>query len=173
MKRKLISVIAVSVLMSACSAVVVPKSRPHFIKLMKEGVGDGMFKSTTYSKTILQSFETAFANIDDKLKGCVPGGYQTMTMRGSQITSSLSVVNRERIEKVSPTKAEITIQQKHSSTILQSKGGFYLLAADLHKIDERSIKIDFYTANHYKKIADAIEQWSKGSQKCHGIGGNP
>ena len=87
--------------------------------------------------------------------------------------SSLSVHNNQRVERVSRDKAEITIQQIHSSTAMQSEGGFYLLAADVLRQDNKSVRIDFYTAKHYAGIADAIEKWAQGSPKCHGIGGNP
>ena len=86
--------------------------------------------------------------------------------------STLSVQNNQRVERVSPNKAEITVQQYHSSTVGQSEGGFYLLAADVLRVDNKSVRIDFYTAKHYAVIADAIEKWAQGSQNCHGIGGN-
>lgn len=149
-----------------------PTSRTHFIELMKEETGVGPFKRMVFSKTVPKSFDEAFANIDDKLQGCVPGGYQTTTIRGSSM-STQSVKNNDRIERVSPNKAEITIQQYHSGTVMQSEGGFYLLAADLNRLSENSVRIDFFTGKHYLGIAEAIEQWANGSEKCHGIGGNP
>lgn len=155
--------------LSACT---VPTSRTHFMELMKEDSGIGPWKRMTFSKTIDQPFEKAFNNINDKLQGCIPGGYQNVTMRGNNINSEF-VNNNNQIEKVSSDKAEITIQQYHSNTILQSDGGFYLLAADMSRINEHSIKIDFYTGKHYLSIAEAIEFWANGSNKCHGIGGNP
>ena len=66
--------------------------------------------------------------------------------------------NNQRVERVSPDKAEITVQQYHSSTVGQSEGGFYLLAADVLRVDKKSVRIDFYTAKHYAGIADAIEK---------------
>jgi hypothetical protein len=156
--------------LSSCGTV--PTSRSHFIELMKEETGVGPFKRMAFSKTISQPFDAVFDNIDDKLQGCIPGGYQTVTMRGSSM-SSQSVRNNDRIEKVSLGKAEITIQQLHSGTVMQSEGGFYLLAADVNRLDQNSVRIDFYMGKHYLGIAEAVEQWANGSQKCHSIGGNP
>ncbi len=162
----------------ACIGIVscgtVPESRQHYIELLTEeqGTGMGPFKRMVFSKDVAQPFDAVFENIDDKLQGCVPGGYRSTTMRGSSMSSE-TVVNNDRIEKVSENKAEITVQQQHSGTIMQSEGGFYLLAADVHRVDEKSVRIDFFTAKHYIGIADAIEQWANGSQQCHGIGGNP
>ena len=162
----------IALLTSLWSCGTVPTSRAHFIELMKEETGAGPFKRMVFSKDINQSFNDVFANIDDKLQGCVPGGYQTVTMRGSSM-STQSVNNNDRIELVSPDKAEVTIQQYHSGTVMQSEGGFYLLAADVHRTSESSVRIDFYTGKHYLAIAEAIEQWANGSEQCHGIGGNP
>jgi hypothetical protein len=164
----LLSIICIS--LSACGTV--PKSRSHFVELMKEGTGMGPFKRMAFSKVIPKPFAAVFDNINDKLLGCIPGGYQTTTMRGSSM-STLSVTNHNKIEKVTQDKAEITLQHFHSATLMQSDGGFYLLAADLHRIDQTSVRIDFFTGQHYLAIAEAIEQWAQGSQKCHGIGGNP
>ena len=139
---------------------------------MKEESGVGPFKRMVFSREVSQPFDSVFNNIDDKLQGCVPGGYQSTTMRGSSI-STQTVRNNDRIERISEYKAEITIQQQHSGTVMQSEGGFYLLAADLSKIDEKSVRIDFFTGKHYLGIAEAIEHWANGSEKCHDIGGNP
>ena len=175
MKNTLIkacSILGILILVNACGTV--PESRSHYIQLVKEkqGSGVGPFKVLVFSKTITQPFDAVFNNIDDKLQGCVPGGYQSTTMRGSS-TSTLRVANNDRIEKVAPGKAEVTIQQYHSGTVMQSEGGFYLLAADVQALDADSVRLDFYTAKHYIAIAEAIEQWANGSDKCHGIGGNP
>ena len=167
---KYVFLLIICINLFACGTV--PKSREHFVELMKEETGVGPFKRMAFSKTVSQPFDEAFDNIDDKLQGCVPGGYQTVTMRGSSM-STLSVSNNDRIEKVNPDKAEVTIQQYHSATLMQSEGGFYLLAADLIRIDKNTVRIDFFTGKHYLAIAEAIEQWAKGSQQCHGIGGNP
>jgi len=170
MKLKYTFLLIVCISLISCGTV--PKSRGHFIELVKEETGFGPFKRMAFSKRVSRPFDQVFNNIKDKLEGCIPGGYQTMSMRGSSM-SSLSVTNNNRIEKVSKNKAEITMQQKHSSTAMQSTGGFYLLAADIHRIDSKSVRIDFFTGKHYLSIAEAIEQWAKGSNKCHGIGGNP
>ena len=139
---------------------------------MKEQTGSGPFQRMAFSKVVARPFDTVVANIDDKLRRCVPGGYTQTTMGGGSM-STLSVQNNQRVERVSPNKAEITVQQYHSSTVMQSKGGFYLLAADVLRLDNKSVRIDFYTAKHYAGIADAIEKWAQGSQNCHRIGGNP
>lgn len=161
---------ALVISLSACGTV--PQSRAHFIELMKERTGSGPFQRMAFSKVVAQPFDKAVANIDDKLRRCVPGGYAQTTMRGPGV-SSLSVQNNQRVDRVSPNKAEITVQQHHSSTVMQSEGGFYLLAADVLRRDNKSVRIDFYTGKHYAGIAEAIEKWAQGSQKCHGIGGNP
>jgi len=155
--------------LTACGTV--PQSRTHYIELMKEQTGSGPFQRMAFSKVVARPFDTVVTNIDDKLRRCVPGGY-TQTTMGSGGMSTLSVQNNQRVERVSPTKAEITVQQYHSSTVAQSEGGFYLLAADVLRLDNKSVRIDFYTAKHYAGIADAIEKWAQGSQNCHGIGGN-
>jgi hypothetical protein len=139
---------------------------------MKEQTGSGPFQRMAFSKVVARPFDKAVANIDDKLRRCVPGGYTQTAMRGAGV-SSLSVNNNQRVERVSPNKAEITVQQYHSSTVMQSEGGFYLLAADVLRRNKNSVRIDFYTAKHYAGIAEAIEKWAQGSQKCHGVGGNP
>ena len=156
--------------LTACGTV--PQSRGHYIELMKERTGSGPFQRMAFSKVVARPFDTVVANIDDKLRRCVPGGYTQTTMGGGSV-STLSVQNNQRVERVSPNKAEITVQQYHSSTVMQSEGGFYLLAADVLRRDNKSVRIDFYTAKHYAVIADAIEKWAQGSQNCHGIGGNP
>ncbi len=132
----------------------------------------GASQRKIFSKVVTSPFNKAFDNIEQKLKTCVPEGYTQTTVQGTSM-SSLSVKNNQRIERISPDKAEITFQQFHSSTYMQSKGGFYLLAADMVRQDEKSVRLDFYTAKHYIGIANAIEEWASGSQKCHGIGGNP
>ena len=156
--------------LTACGTV--PQSRGHFIELMKEQTGSGPFQRMAFSKVVARPFDTVVANIDDKLRRCVPGGYTQTTMGGGSM-STLSVQNNQRVKRVSPNKAEITVQQYHSSTVMQSEGGFYLLAADVLRRDNKSVRIEFYTAKHYAGIADAIEKWAQGSQNCHGIGGNP
>ena len=171
MKLVNISVSAILAMsLTACGTV--PQSRQHFIELMKEQTGSGPFQRMAFSKVVARPFDTVVANIDDKLRRCVPGGYTQTTMGGGSM-STLSVQNNQRVERVSPNKAEITVQQYHSSTVMQSKGGFYLLAADVLRLDNKSVRIDFYTAKHYAGIADAIEKWAQGSQNCHRIGGNP
>jgi hypothetical protein len=171
MKPRKIGISAVLIIsLSACGTV--PQSRAHFIELMKEGTGSGPFQRMAFSKVVAQPFERAVANIDDKLRRCVPGGYTQTTMSGAAV-STLSVQNNQRVERVSQDKAEVTVQQYHSSTVSQSEGGFYLLAADVLRSDKKSVRIDFYTGKHYAGIADAIEKWAQGSPKCHGIGGNP
>jgi hypothetical protein len=171
MKLQRVSLLVMLVIsLSACGTV--PESREHYIELMKERTGSGSFQRMAFSKVVTRPFDKAVANIEDKLRRCVPGGYTQTTMSGSSV-SSLSVNNNQRVERVSPNKAEITVQQYHSSTVMQSEGGFYLLAADVLRRDKKSIRIDFYTGKHYVGIADAIEKWAQGSQKCHGIGGNP
>ena len=170
MKLRSISLAAISAMsLTACGTV--PQSRTHYIELMKEETGSGPFRRMAFSKVVARPFDTVVANIDDKLRRCVPGGYTQTTMGGGSM-STLSVQNNQRVERVSPNKAEITVQQYHSSTVGQSEGGFYLLAADVRRVDNKSVRIDFYTAKHYASIADAIEKWAQGSQKCHGIGGN-
>lgn len=171
MKLQRISLLAIFVIsLSACGTV--PQSREHYIQLIKDPTGMGSSQKMVFSKVVARPFDKAVANIEDKLRRCVPGGYTQTTMRGSGV-SSLSVKNNQRVVRVSPNKAEITVQQYHSSTVMQSEGGFYLLAADVLRRDRKSIRIDFYTAKHYASIANAIEKWAKGSKKCHGIGGNP
>ena len=171
MKTQQIGLLAILIVcLSACGTV--PQSRAHYIELMKEQTGSGPFQRMAFSKVVAQPFDKAVANIDDKLRRCVPAGYTQTTMRGANM-SSLSVQNNQRIERVSRDKAEITVQQYHSSTVMQSEGGFYLLAADVYRRDKKSVRIDFYTGKHYIGIADAIEKWAQGSKKCHGIGGNP
>jgi hypothetical protein len=171
MKLRYIGLAAILAMsLTACGTV--PQSRAHYIELMKEQTGSGPFQRMAFSKTVARPFDTAVANIDDKLRRCVPGGYR-QTSVGSGGVSTLSVQNNQRVEKVSPDKAEITVQQYHSATVQQSEGGFYLLAADVQRVDKKSVRIDFYTAKHYIGIADAIEKWAQGSQNCHGIGGNP
>jgi hypothetical protein len=171
MKLRNISLAAILAMgLTACGTV--PQSRAHYIELMKEQTGSGPFQRMAFSKVVARPFDTAVGNIDDKLRRCVPGGYR-QTSVGAGGVSTLSVQNNQRVEKVSPTKAEITVQQYHSSTVGQSEGGFYLLAADVLRLDSKSVRIDFYTAKHYAGIADAIEKWAQGSQNCHGIGGNP
>ena len=171
MKVRNISLTAILAMsLTACGTV--PQSRGHFIELMKEKTGSGPFQRMAFSKAVARPFDTVVANIDDKLRRCVPGGYTQTTMGGGSM-STLSVQNNQRVERVSPNKAEITVQQYHSSTVSQSEGGFYLLAADVLRVDNKSVRINFYTAKHYAGIADAIEKWAQGSQNCHGIGGNP
>ncbi|NVK21631.1 MAG: hypothetical protein HWD86_03875 [Kangiellaceae bacterium] len=165
-----IFMLGITCFLSACGTV--PKSRMHFIELMKEESGVGPWKRMAFSKTIEKPFQKAFDNINDKLLGCVPGGYQTVTMRGSSM-SSQSVNNNSRIEKVGSDKAEITIQQYHSGTVMQSDGGFYLLAVDMARVGEQSVRLDFFVGKHYLGLAEAVEHWANGSEKCHGIGGNP
>ena len=167
-----ISVLLLGTIASLCSCGTVPNSRAHFIELMKEESGIGPFKRMVFSKTISEPFDKVIANIDDKLQGCIPGGFQTVTMRGSSM-SSQTVRNNDRIEKVSPDKAEITMQQYHSGTLMQPEGGSYLLAADVFRLSENSVRIDFFTGKYYLGIAEAIEHWANGSEQCHGIGGNP
>ena len=171
MKQRNITLTAILAMsLTACGTV--PQSRGHFIELMKEQTGSGPFQRMAFSKVVARPFDTVVANIDDKLRRCVPGGYTQTTMGGGSM-STLSVQNNQRVERVSPNKAEITVQQYHSSTVMQSEGGFYLLAADVLRLDNKSVRIDFYTGKHYAGIADAIEKWAQGSQNCHGIGGNP
>jgi hypothetical protein len=171
MKLRNISLTAILAMsLTACGTV--PQSREHFIELMKEQTGSGPFQRMAFSKVVARPFDTVVANIDDKLRRCVPGGHTQTTMGGGSM-STLSVQNNQRVERVSPNKAEITVQQYHSSTVMQSEGGFYLLAADVLRLDNKSVRIDFYTAKHYAGIADAIEKWAQGSQNCHRIGGNP
>ena len=171
MKLGNISLAAILVMsLTACGTV--PQSRAHYIELMKEQTGSGPFQRMAFSKVTARPFDKVVANIEDKLRRCVPGGYTQTTMGGGSM-STLSVQNNQRVERVSPNKAEITVQQHHSSTVNQSQGGFYLLAADVLRVDNKSVRIDFYTAKHYAGIADAIEKWAQGSQNCHGIGGNP
>jgi hypothetical protein len=170
MKLEKISLLAILVLsLSACGTV--PQSRAHYIELMKEPTGFGPFQRMAFSKVVARPFDKVVANIDDKLRRCVPGGYTQTTMSGGGM-STLSVQNNQRVERVSRDKAEVTVQQYHSSTAMQSEGGFYLLAADVLRRDKKSVRIDFYTAKHYAGIADAIEKWAQGSKKCRGIGGN-
>ncbi len=172
MKQIMTIVLIVASILSISACGTAPKSRAHFKELMMEGSGVGPWKRMTFSKTIQQSFNKAFGLINKKLQSCVPEGYQTVRMSGGNI-SSQSVNNNSRIERVSAGKAEITVQQFHSGTVMQSEGGFYLLAADMAKISNSSIKIDFFVSKHYLSVADAIENWANGSEKCHGIGGNP
>ena len=170
---KLVNISLAAILaMSLTACGTVPQSRGHFIELMKEQTGSGPFQRMAFSKVVARPFDTVVANIDDKLRRCVPGGYTQTTMGGGSM-STLSVQNNQRVERVSPNKAEITVQQYHSSTVMQSEGGFYLLAADVLRRDNKSVRIDFYTGKHYAGIADAIEKWAQGSQNCHRIGGNP
>ena len=170
---KLVNISLAAILaMSLTACGTVPQSRGHYIELMKEQTGSGPFQRMAFSKVVARPFDTVVANIDDKLRRCVPGGYTQTTMGGGSM-STLSVQNNQRVERVSPNKAEITVQQYHSSTVMQSKGGFYLLAADVLRLDNKSVRIDFYTGKHYAGIADAIEKWAQGSQNCHRIGGNP
>jgi len=173
MKLRNVSLAAI-LAMSLTVCGTVPQSRSHYIELIKEqaGTGSGPFQRMAFSKVVARPFDTVVANVDDKLRRCVPGGYKQTTMGGGSM-STLSVQNSQRVERVSPIKAEITVQQYHSSTVGQSEGGFYLLAADVLRVDNKSVRIDFYTAKHYAGIADAIEKWAQGSQNCHGIGGNP
>ncbi len=138
--------------LTACGTV--PQSRGHYIELMKEQTGSGPFQRMAFSKVVARPFDTVVANIDDKLRRCVPGGYTQTTMGGGSMST-------------------LSVQKYHSSTVSQSEGGFYLLAADVLRRDNKSVRIDFYTAKHYAGIADAIEKWAQGSQNCHGIGGNP
>lgn len=169
---RLLCLVSVTLMLGLSACGTVPESREHFVELMKEGTGVGPFKRLAFTKVVAQPFDAAFANIEDKLAGCVPGGYQSVSMRGSSM-SSLSVSNNQRIERVSAGRAEITIQQYHSATVRQSEGGFYLLAADMRLEGSDSLAIDFYVGQHYLALADAVEQWAKGSDQCHGIGGNP
>jgi hypothetical protein len=171
MKLRNVSLAAI-VAMSLTACGTVPQSRAHYIELMKEQTGSGPFQRMAFSKVVARPFDTVVANIDNKLRRCVPGGYTQTSMGGGNM-STLSVQNNQRVERVSPNKAEITVQQYHSSTVGQSEGGFYLLAADVLRVDNKSVRIDFYTAKHYVGIADAIEKWAQGSQNCNGIGGNP
>ena len=171
MKLRNISLAAI-VAMSLAACGTVPQSLAHYIELMKEQTGSGPFQRMAFSKVVARPFDTVLANVDDKLRRCVPGGYTQTTMASGSM-STLSVQNNQRVERVSPNKAEITVQQYHSSTVGQSEGGFYLLAADVLRVDNNSVRIDFYTAKHYVGIADAIEKWAQGSKSCHGIGGNP
>jgi hypothetical protein len=171
MKQKKIGASTVLIItLSACGSV--PQSREHYIELIKDPSGLGSSQKMVFSKVVPRPFEQVVSNVDDKLRRCIPGGYTQTTMSGSSL-SSLSVQNNQRLERVNPNKAEITVQQYHSSTLMQSEGGFYLLAADILRQDSKSVRIDFYTAKHYANIAAAIEKWAQGSQKCHGIGGNP
>src|SRR5262245_21029568 len=174
MKLPTIVILAAILAISLAACGTVPQSRAHFIELMKEqkGTGSGAFERMIYSKTVARPFDPAVANIDDKLRRCVPGGYRQTTTGGGGV-STLSVQNNQRVERVSPDKAEVTVQQYHSATVQQSEGGFYLVAADVLRVDSKSVRIDFYTVKHYIGIADAIEKWAQGSQSCHGIGGNP
>ncbi len=173
MKLRNVSLAAI-LAMSLTVCGTVPQSRSHYIELIKEqaGTGSGPFQRMAFSKVVARPFDTVVANVDDKLRRCVPAGSKQTTMGGGSM-STLSVQNSQRVERVSPIKAEITVQQYHSSTVGQSEGGFYLLAADVLRVDNKSVRIDFYTAKHYAGIADAIEKWAQGSQNCHGIGGNP
>lgn len=166
----LISLLAISVVMAACGTV--PQSREEFVHAIQNYNGLMASQTLVYSKEMDQPFDKAFANIEDKLARCIPEGYTETSMRGN-LGFSNTVHNNQRIERVSPDKAEITIQQHHSDTYRQSEGGSYLLAADLFKQGNNKVRLDFYTGKHYASIAEAIEQWSAGSQKCHGIGGNP
>lgn len=165
-----------TVLVIAClilaSCMTVPESREHFVDLMKVESGSGPFKRMAFSKSVSHSFNDVFNRIDKKLNTCVPEGFTSTTMRSNSMSSN-SVTNNDRIVKVSANTAEITIQQHHSDTLMQSDGGFFLLAGDVIGVDDGSARIDFYTSKHYLNIADAIEQWANGSSKCHGVGGNP
>ncbi len=166
---KISASVLVTVTMAACGTV--PQSRSHYIELVKDYKGWGASQRLVFSKTVERPFEKVVADIGDKLQRCVPGGYSQTTVRGGSM-SSLSVKNNQRIAVVSEDKAEVTVQQFHSSTAMQSKGGFYLLAADVFRQGKGAVRIDFYTGKHYAGLAEAIEKWAQGSQRCHGIGGN-
>src|SRR5713101_2818339 len=170
MKLRNVSLAAI-LAMSLTVCGTVPQSRSHYIELIKEqaGTGSGSFQRMAFSKVVARPFDSVVADAFNKLRRCVPAGSKQTTMGGGSM-STLSVQNSQRVERVSPIKAEITVQQYHSSTVGQSEGGFYLLAADVLRVDNKSVRIDFYTAKHYAGIADAIEKWAQGSQNCHGIG---
>lgn len=170
MKRLKAAALA-ALILSVAGCGTVPQSRQHYIETLQDYSGFGSSQKMIFSKTVNQSFEPAVSNIEDKLMSCIPEGYSQTTVRGIGM-SSLSVKNNQRVERASPDKAEVTVQQFHSSTAMQSKGGFYLLAADVLRQGPDAVRIDFYTSKHYSGIADAIVEWAKGSEKCHGIGGN-
>lgn len=165
-----ILLLAIAATLTACGTV--PQSRQHYIELLQNYDGFGESQMLIYSKEVERPFEAVVANIEAKLNECVPEGYTQTTIRGN-LPSSSTVTNNQRIEIVSRDKAEVTVQQHHTGTAMQSEGGLYLLAADVIREDSNKVRLDFYTGKPYSPIAEAIEKWSGGSGECHGIGGNP
>lgn len=162
-------VATLTLLLTACGTV--PQNRAHFVELMQNPTGLGKSFALVYSKEINAAFDSAVANIGARLEQCIPAGHtQVGTIGGSPHSNTVS--NNHRIEKVSATKAELTIQQHHTDMMMQAEGGNYVLAADLFREGNRSIRMDVYTATTYRPLAQAVEQWAAGSRKCHGIGGN-
>ncbi|WP_308366699.1 MULTISPECIES: hypothetical protein [unclassified Microbulbifer] len=160
--------LAAAAILTACGTV--PQSRSHYIELIQNHNGLGSSQKLIYSKEVNRPFEVVVANIENRLNQCVPEGYTQTSVRGN-LASSSTVTNNQRIEIVSPNKAEVTVQQHHTGTYMQSEGGLYLLAADVTKAQPNKVRLDFYTAKHYAPIAEAIENWAQGSGQCHGIGG--
>lgn len=166
-----ILLLAAAGVLAACSTTV-PQSREHYIELMQGYSGIGASQRLIYSREVDRPFEQVIANIEDRLNQCIPEGYTQTSVRGT-LASSSTVSNNQRIEVVSQDKAEVTVQQHHTGTYMQSEGGFYLLAADIFREQSDRVRLDFYTAKNYAPVAEALEKWSQGSRQCHGIGGNP
>ncbi|WP_434362362.1 hypothetical protein [Parasalinivibrio latis] len=171
---KKIPIVAGALTLTACtsSMFTVPENRAHYIELMQQDTGIFSSLALVYSKEFNTTFESATKNIEKKISDCIPSGWEQHPTSNFTTSHYNKVTNNVRIHVVNGDKAEVTFQQHHTDTAFQSEGGLYLLAADVFRVDDGNIKIDFYTSTTQSETAEAVEQWAMGSDKCHGMGGN-
>lgn len=158
--------VAVSTL-SGCGTY--PQTREAFIDTTMNY--NGVMKSwmVTDSGTVATPYDKAINNVESQVATCISGDMER-SMAGATFVR-IYQQNNPTFTRVDDNRAELTVQQIHTSTFGQPDGGFYLLAANMTRTSEDQTQLDIYSSTHYQPVIDAVKAWTAGSTACHGVGG--
>jgi hypothetical protein len=160
MKTTLVAA-AVSVLtLSACADLLsMPQTREEFARHPK-------VKHQSY--TVPRNLDAVVASLN-KARRCVDAEYSQTRMGGGGMVSTSRDLFSVKVGKTSATRGELTYRWVMSNGIMQPKGGYFVLTADLQAQGPNATKVTLHHGDGRDSLINALKEWSKGKDdSCHG-----